>query len=193
MHEGLARGHRGRGDGRPSVPRHRRCARAASPAAGRDGDVCGNGARHRDPCRFRARASSWISSAASGCKGRSPVALARALLLLPMSGVDAWRILSQRSPDVVIGVGGYSSGPVVLAAATADGSPRCSSNRTPCPVSPTGCWRAWSMPLLSRSKKPSPFSGGGALSQAIRSVRSSLEGESQLDPVAAARVGGPGS
>jgi UDP-N-acetylglucosamine--N-acetylmuramyl-(pentapeptide) pyrophosphoryl-undecaprenol N-acetylglucosamine transferase len=30
---------------------------------------------------------------------------------------DAWRIISRRRPAVVIGVGGYSSGPVVLAAA----------------------------------------------------------------------------
>jgi UDP-N-acetylglucosamine--N-acetylmuramyl-(pentapeptide) pyrophosphoryl-undecaprenol N-acetylglucosamine transferase len=53
----------------------------------------------------------------AGLKGMSPVALARGLMLLPLGGVDAWRILSRRSPAVVIGVGGYSSGPVVLAAA----------------------------------------------------------------------------
>jgi UDP-N-acetylglucosamine--N-acetylmuramyl-(pentapeptide) pyrophosphoryl-undecaprenol N-acetylglucosamine transferase len=53
----------------------------------------------------------------AGLKGTSPAALARGLLLLPLGGIDAWRILSRRSPDVVIGVGGYSSGPVVLAAA----------------------------------------------------------------------------
>ena len=53
----------------------------------------------------------------AGLRGKSPAALAGALLLVPMGGADAWRILSRRSPDVVIGVGGYSSGPVVLAAA----------------------------------------------------------------------------
>jgi UDP-N-acetylglucosamine--N-acetylmuramyl-(pentapeptide) pyrophosphoryl-undecaprenol N-acetylglucosamine transferase len=53
----------------------------------------------------------------TGLKGMSPAALARGLFLLPLGGVDAWRILSRRSPQVVIGVGGYSSGPVVLAAA----------------------------------------------------------------------------
>ena len=53
----------------------------------------------------------------AGLKGTTAVALARGLLLLPLGGVDAWRILSRRRPDVVIGVGGYSSGPVVLAAA----------------------------------------------------------------------------
>jgi UDP-N-acetylglucosamine--N-acetylmuramyl-(pentapeptide) pyrophosphoryl-undecaprenol N-acetylglucosamine transferase len=50
-------------------------------------------------------------------KGSSPASLARGLALLPLSGLDAWRILSRRSPDVVVGVGGYSSGPVVAAAA----------------------------------------------------------------------------
>lgn len=53
----------------------------------------------------------------AGLKGTSLVARARGVLLLPLGGLDAWRILSRRSPDVVIGVGGYSSGPVVLAAA----------------------------------------------------------------------------
>ena len=53
----------------------------------------------------------------SGLKGTSPVALARGLSLLPLSGMDAWRILSRRRPDVVLGVGGYSSGPVMAAAA----------------------------------------------------------------------------
>jgi UDP-N-acetylglucosamine--N-acetylmuramyl-(pentapeptide) pyrophosphoryl-undecaprenol N-acetylglucosamine transferase len=37
--------------------------------------------------------------------------------VLPLSALDAWQIISRRAPDLVIGVGGYSSGPVVLAAA----------------------------------------------------------------------------
>src|SRR5687768_2861313 len=53
----------------------------------------------------------------AGLKGMSPIALGRGLALLPLGGVDAWRILSKRRPDLVIGVGGYSSGPVVLTAA----------------------------------------------------------------------------
>ena len=53
----------------------------------------------------------------TGLKGMSPGALVRGLLLLPLSGLDAWTILSRRRPDLVIGVGGYSSGPVVMAAA----------------------------------------------------------------------------
>ena len=53
----------------------------------------------------------------AGLKGKSVAALARGLTLLPLSALDAWAIVSRRAPDVVIGVGGYSSGPVVLAAA----------------------------------------------------------------------------
>jgi UDP-N-acetylglucosamine--N-acetylmuramyl-(pentapeptide) pyrophosphoryl-undecaprenol N-acetylglucosamine transferase len=53
----------------------------------------------------------------AGLKGASPAALLRGLALLPLGGVDAMRIVSRRRPDLVIGVGGYSSGPVVLAAA----------------------------------------------------------------------------
>jgi UDP-N-acetylglucosamine--N-acetylmuramyl-(pentapeptide) pyrophosphoryl-undecaprenol N-acetylglucosamine transferase len=53
----------------------------------------------------------------AGLKGTSIAALARGLALLPLSGIDAWRILSRRQPSLVIGVGGYSSGPVMFAAA----------------------------------------------------------------------------
>ena len=53
----------------------------------------------------------------AGLKGKSASAFARGALLLPMSAVDAWRLLSRRRPDLVIGVGGYSSGPVVGLAA----------------------------------------------------------------------------
>jgi UDP-N-acetylglucosamine--N-acetylmuramyl-(pentapeptide) pyrophosphoryl-undecaprenol N-acetylglucosamine transferase len=52
----------------------------------------------------------------AGLKGTSLAARARGVALLPLGGMDAWRILSKRRPDLVIGVGGYSSGPVVLAA-----------------------------------------------------------------------------
>jgi UDP-N-acetylglucosamine--N-acetylmuramyl-(pentapeptide) pyrophosphoryl-undecaprenol N-acetylglucosamine transferase len=53
----------------------------------------------------------------AGLKGRSPIAAVRGVALLPLSFADAWRIISRRTPDVVIGVGGYSSGPVVMLAA----------------------------------------------------------------------------
>jgi UDP-N-acetylglucosamine--N-acetylmuramyl-(pentapeptide) pyrophosphoryl-undecaprenol N-acetylglucosamine transferase len=53
----------------------------------------------------------------AGLKGTSLAARARGFGLLPLSGMDAWGIVSRRRPDLVIGVGGYSSGPVVAAAA----------------------------------------------------------------------------
>jgi len=53
----------------------------------------------------------------SGLKGKSIADRARGALLVPLGLADAWRIVSMRRPAVVIGVGGYSSGPVVLVAA----------------------------------------------------------------------------
>jgi UDP-N-acetylglucosamine--N-acetylmuramyl-(pentapeptide) pyrophosphoryl-undecaprenol N-acetylglucosamine transferase len=126
-----------------------------------------------------------------GLRGRSPVALARALLLLPMSGVDAWRILSQRSPDVVIGVGGYSSGPVVLAAAI---------RRIPTLLLEQNAIPGLTNRLLARVvdaaavtfEETVSFFGrrGFVTGNPIRAEF--LEGESQLEPVAAARVDAPG-
>jgi UDP-N-acetylglucosamine--N-acetylmuramyl-(pentapeptide) pyrophosphoryl-undecaprenol N-acetylglucosamine transferase len=52
-----------------------------------------------------------------GIKGKSIAARGRGAALLPVSLVDAWRVVTRRRPHLVIGVGGYSSGPVVLAAA----------------------------------------------------------------------------
>ena len=52
-----------------------------------------------------------------GLKGKSLGDRARGAALVPLSLVDAWRIVSARRPHLVIGVGGYSSGPVVLVAA----------------------------------------------------------------------------
>ena len=53
----------------------------------------------------------------AGLKGKSLSARVRGAALVPLGLADAWRILSARTPDAVIGVGGYSSGPVVMAAA----------------------------------------------------------------------------
>jgi UDP-N-acetylglucosamine--N-acetylmuramyl-(pentapeptide) pyrophosphoryl-undecaprenol N-acetylglucosamine transferase len=52
-----------------------------------------------------------------GLKGKSIADRARGAWLLPLGFLDAWRIVTSRQPDLVIGVGGYSSGPVVMAAA----------------------------------------------------------------------------
>jgi UDP-N-acetylglucosamine--N-acetylmuramyl-(pentapeptide) pyrophosphoryl-undecaprenol N-acetylglucosamine transferase len=53
----------------------------------------------------------------AGLKGKSIQSLARGIVLLPVSAADAWRVITRRRPAVVVGVGGYSSGPVVLLAA----------------------------------------------------------------------------
>jgi UDP-N-acetylglucosamine--N-acetylmuramyl-(pentapeptide) pyrophosphoryl-undecaprenol N-acetylglucosamine transferase len=53
----------------------------------------------------------------AGLKGKSLQSLARGLALLPLSALDAAQVISRRRPSVVIGVGGYSSGPVVLLSA----------------------------------------------------------------------------
>ena len=53
----------------------------------------------------------------AGLKGKSLPSLARGLSLLPLSAADAWQVITRRRPSVVVGVGGYSSGPVVMLAA----------------------------------------------------------------------------
>jgi UDP-N-acetylglucosamine--N-acetylmuramyl-(pentapeptide) pyrophosphoryl-undecaprenol N-acetylglucosamine transferase len=53
----------------------------------------------------------------AGLKGKSLVDRVRGVTLVPLGLIDAWRIVTTRRPDLVIGVGGYSSGPVVLVAA----------------------------------------------------------------------------
>jgi UDP-N-acetylglucosamine--N-acetylmuramyl-(pentapeptide) pyrophosphoryl-undecaprenol N-acetylglucosamine transferase len=52
----------------------------------------------------------------AGLKGKSLVDRLRGGALVPLGLADAMGIVSSRRPDLVIGVGGYSSGPVVLAA-----------------------------------------------------------------------------
>jgi UDP-N-acetylglucosamine--N-acetylmuramyl-(pentapeptide) pyrophosphoryl-undecaprenol N-acetylglucosamine transferase len=53
----------------------------------------------------------------AGLKGKSWSARLRGAALLLPSALDAWRVISARAPSVVVGVGGYSSGPVVFLAA----------------------------------------------------------------------------
>jgi UDP-N-acetylglucosamine--N-acetylmuramyl-(pentapeptide) pyrophosphoryl-undecaprenol N-acetylglucosamine transferase len=54
---------------------------------------------------------------AQGLKGKGLVGLFKGLFALPVAFIESIRILQRHKPDVVVGVGGYSSGPVVLAAA----------------------------------------------------------------------------
>lgn len=53
---------------------------------------------------------------ATGVKGRGPIGWATGLLRLPRAILQSIRILRRWKPDVVVGVGGYASFPVVLAA-----------------------------------------------------------------------------
>jgi UDP-N-acetylglucosamine--N-acetylmuramyl-(pentapeptide) pyrophosphoryl-undecaprenol N-acetylglucosamine transferase len=58
----------------------------------------------------------FIESA--GLKGTSPVTLVRNALLIPGGMLSSRRLLSAFRPDAAVGVGGYSSGPALLAAWT---------------------------------------------------------------------------
>ncbi len=51
-----------------------------------------------------------------GLKGKGIGGVLTGLLRLPRAFVQSWRVLRKWKPDVVVGVGGYASGPVVLAA-----------------------------------------------------------------------------
>src|SRR5689334_20279198 len=52
----------------------------------------------------------------SGLKGKGLSDRMRGAARLPLSLADAWQLVRARRPHLVIGVGGYSSGPVVLMA-----------------------------------------------------------------------------
>src|SRR4029077_18872289 len=79
-----------------------------------------------------------------GLKGKSIAVRLKGVALLPLSAVDAWRLLSKRRPRLGVGVGGVRSGPRGAPAAAARDSarapsspsrrcvafPRCSSSRT---------------------------------------------------------------
>jgi UDP-N-acetylglucosamine--N-acetylmuramyl-(pentapeptide) pyrophosphoryl-undecaprenol N-acetylglucosamine transferase len=51
-----------------------------------------------------------------GLKGKGGLDLIRNILRLPAGFIQAWRIVGKHRPNVVLGVGGYSSGPVLVAA-----------------------------------------------------------------------------
>jgi UDP-N-acetylglucosamine--N-acetylmuramyl-(pentapeptide) pyrophosphoryl-undecaprenol N-acetylglucosamine transferase len=53
----------------------------------------------------------------AGLKGKSHMDLWRGFALLPLAAVDAWRGVPRHQPDVVVGVGGFASGPVLMLAA----------------------------------------------------------------------------
>jgi UDP-N-acetylglucosamine--N-acetylmuramyl-(pentapeptide) pyrophosphoryl-undecaprenol N-acetylglucosamine transferase len=51
-------------------------------------------------------------------KGRTPGQLVKSLVALPQAGLEAARLVRQFRPNLVLGVGGYAAGPMVLAART---------------------------------------------------------------------------
>lgn len=51
-----------------------------------------------------------------GLKGKGFVQFLLGLLALPVAFIESIRILQRHKPDVVVGVGGYASGPVVMSA-----------------------------------------------------------------------------
>jgi UDP-N-acetylglucosamine--N-acetylmuramyl-(pentapeptide) pyrophosphoryl-undecaprenol N-acetylglucosamine transferase len=53
---------------------------------------------------------------AQGLKGKGLLGLLKGLLALPLAFIQSFLLLLRHKPDVVVGVGGYASGPVVLAA-----------------------------------------------------------------------------
>lgn len=52
-----------------------------------------------------------------GLKGKGGLDLVRNLARLPLGFIQAWRVVGRHAPSIVLGVGGYSSGPVLAAAA----------------------------------------------------------------------------
>ena len=51
-----------------------------------------------------------------GLKGKGLADLVKNLFRLPLGFIQAWRLIGKHRPSVALGVGGYSSGPVLLAA-----------------------------------------------------------------------------
>ena len=52
----------------------------------------------------------------AGLQGKAPLELIRSLVRLPLGFLQAWKLVGKHRPSAVLGVGGYSSGPVLLAA-----------------------------------------------------------------------------
>ncbi|HVE72971.1 MAG TPA: undecaprenyldiphospho-muramoylpentapeptide beta-N-acetylglucosaminyltransferase [Thermoanaerobaculia bacterium] len=51
-----------------------------------------------------------------GLKGKGGLGLVRNVFRVPKGFIQAWRLIGKHKPSVVLGVGGYSSGPVLFAA-----------------------------------------------------------------------------
>ena len=53
----------------------------------------------------------------AGLKGKGRIERLKGFALLPIAAIDAWRVVTKQRPDVVVGVGGFASGPVLAVAA----------------------------------------------------------------------------
>ncbi len=72
--------------------------------------------RETDAKVLQDRAFPFVALKSQGVKGKSVLQKVRALLQLPRSLWAAWKIVGSFRPQVVLGVGGYVTGPVLLAA-----------------------------------------------------------------------------
>src|SRR6266852_5545530 len=77
----------------------------------------------------------------AGLKNVTPLALLRGLTLLPKSLLAARRVVRKFRPDIVVGAGGYVSGPVLLAA---------SLRRLPTLVMDSNALPGWTNRVLAR-------------------------------------------
>ena len=53
----------------------------------------------------------------AGLKGKGHVERLKGFAILPLAALDSWRVISRLRPQVVVGVGGFASGPVLMLAA----------------------------------------------------------------------------
>jgi len=93
-----------------------------------------------------------------GLVGKSPQDMFKTVLLTPFTILDALRALWQTKPDLVIGLGGYSSGPLVLLAALV-GRPTMVLEQNTVP----GATNRWLAPFVRAAAVPyettSPYFG----------------------------------
>ena len=120
----------------------------------------------------------------SGLKRTGVRGLVRGLALLPRAFARSRAILRRFRPDLVVGVGGYASGPMVLAAALSglpDGDPRAEQ---PPRASPTACSAASCAACSSPSTRRGASS---ARASCASSATPCAEGSSSASPGAARR------
>ena len=88
--------------------------------------------------KFPARAVHLIPSAT--LRGRNPLALARTAAMLALGTAEAWALIGNIRPAVVVGFGGYPTVPPLWAASLRS-VPTVRTSRTASWAAPTACWR----------------------------------------------------